>query len=192
MSAPEIHGYVGCPFAWRVRLAAAEKGVEAAWIPCDVDDPDPRAAAHNPEEHSPLLWHQGFVLRESEIIMMYLDEAFEGRTLVPTSPRERARLRLTSVRLAALDVHTEPSRPAARKKSEPALRLLAESLAGRSFLHGDEPGLYDLVWWPMLANIVVRGLLDERAHSDVAAYARRLAARPASGTTAPPWAAGLG
>lgn len=188
----EIHGYVGCAFAWRVRLAAAEKGVEADWIPCDVEDPDPRAAEHNPDEHSPIIWHRGFSLLESAIILGYFDEAFPGRPLMPESPRARAELRFLSTRLAGLDAHTEPSRPAARKMSGPALARLEDALGDAPFLHGDEPGIVDVTWWPFLANLAVRGLIDQERTPTVVEYVLRAAARPSFSSTRPPWAMALG
>lgn len=196
MAAVEIHGYVGCPFAWRVRLAAAEKGIDADFIACDVDDPDPRAAAHNPNEHSPLLWQGGpdggFELRESEIIALYFEEAFDGPPLLPASPRERAELRLLGTRLAGLDVHMEPSRPEARRRSQSAVRTLDEALGRRPgpFVAGSRPGHVDVMAWPFLANLAVRGLLDP-ASKRVAAYADAVTARPSFAQTAPPWASSL-
>jgi glutathione S-transferase len=185
----EIHGYVTCPFAWRVRLAAAEKGVAADWIPCDVDEPDPRALAHNPDEHSPLLWSDGFSLLESQVIVHYLDEAFEGPPLMPEGARARAELRLTAAQLASLDAHTEPSRPVARRKTEPALRLLEAALEGRPFLHGLAPGVADALCLPFVADLGVRGLLS--AVPRAAEYLARAAARSAFRATRPPWARNL-
>lgn len=189
--AVEIHGYVGCPFAWRVRLGAAEKGIAADWIPCDVDDPDPRARAHNPDEHSPLLFLAGFSLLESEIILQFLDERFDGPALMPAEARARAELRLLAVQLRALDVHTEPSRPAARRRSEPALRRLEEALEGRAFLHGAAPGHVDLMIAPFLTNLVVRDLLDRGRFPQVQTYFARTASRPSFQATRPPWAQAL-
>jgi glutathione S-transferase len=183
----EIHGYVTCPFAWRVRLAAAEKGLAADWIPSDVDAPDPRSARHNPEEHSPLLWHGGFSLVESEVIMAYLDEASPARPLMPADARARAELRLLAIRLRAIDVHMERSRPEARKRSAPALAVLEQALAGRAFVHGAEPGHVDLLVWPFLTDLHVRRLADADTYPRVAAYTARALARPSFAATRPPW-----
>jgi glutathione S-transferase len=184
----EVHGYRACPFAWRVRLAAAEKQVQADWLPCDVDDPDPRIVEHNPQEHSPLLYHAGFSLLESEIIMLYLDEQFAGPSLFSGDPQARARLRLLATKLSRLDVHTEPSRPHARRLSESAQQTLEAALQAGPYLHGSAPGLVDLLAWPFVANLGVRRLLEgERARS----YLARAAARPSFRETAPPWAESL-
>jgi glutathione S-transferase len=188
----EIHGYVGCPFAWRVRLAAAEKQVAADWIPSDVPEPDARSATHNPDDHSPLLWHDGFTLLESEVIGHYLEEAFPGRTLMGTEPRGRATVRLLAAQLASIDVHTVRREEEAVRRSEGALNALEEALQGsQTFLLGDDPGLVDVQIWPFLTNIAVRGLLDEERYQRVAAYLGRAAQRPSFRTTRPPWAAPL-
>jgi glutathione S-transferase len=184
----EIHGYVTCPFAWRVRLAAAEKGLAAAWIPSDVDAPDPRSARHNPEEHSPLLWHGGFSLVESEVIMAYLDEASPARPLMPADARARAELRLLAIRLRAIDVHMERSRPEARRRSAPALAVLGDALGEQPFLHGAEPGHVDLLIWPFLADLRVRQLADGSGRERIAAYIARVWQRPSFLATRPPWA----
>jgi glutathione S-transferase len=188
----EIHGYLTCPFAWRVRLAAAEKGVPAQFFPADVDSPDPLVAEHNPHEHSPLLFHDGLTLRESSIIIEYLEEGFAGPALLPREPRDRAELRLLAVDLRDLDVQKEHARPEARKKSEGALKLLEAALGQRSpFLHGANPGLADVMVWPFLADISLRKLLDPQRHPATEAYLDRARARPSFHATRAPWAATL-
>jgi glutathione S-transferase len=191
----EIHGYLTCPFAWRVRLAAAEKGLPAEFLPCDVEQPDPRVAQHNPDEHSPLLWHAGLTLTESSIIVSYLDEAFAaaGPALMPGDAAGRARLRLLAHKLEPLDVHMERARPEARKRSAPALGRLEAELVARAtpFLHGARPGHADVMVWPFLADLHLRHLLDPAAYPASDAYLDRVRARPAFHATRPPWAATL-
>jgi glutathione S-transferase len=221
-SALEIHGYLTCPFAWRVRLAAAEKGVPAEFLPCDIEEPDPRVKLHNPDEHSPLLYHQprdpervphpprrgsggqsppaphatdSLTLTESGIIVTYLDEAFAaaGPALMPEDARGRALLRLLAKRLEPLDVHMEPARPEARKRSEAALNRLEAELMTRAtpFLHGPQPGYADVMIWPFLADLHLRHLLDVATWPAGDAYLDRARARPSFHATRPPWAATL-
>jgi glutathione S-transferase len=188
----EIHGYLTCPFAWRVRLAAAEKAVAADFLPADVDTPDPRVAQHNPHEHSPLLFHDGLILRESSIIIEYLEEAFSGPALLPREPRVRAELRLLAVELKDLDVQHERARPEARKKSEGPLGLLEAALGRHApFLHGATPGLADVMIWPFLADLSLRKLLDPQRYPAAEAYLDRARARASFHSTRAPWAATL-
>lgn len=187
----EVHGYVNCPFAWRVRLAAAELGLPFEWLPVDVEAPDARVAEHNPDEHSPLLWEPGFSLLESEIIVQYLDEKFAGGKLWPKDAQERAELRFVSTRLRGLDVHTEPSRAEARRRSGPALDLVEAVLSSSGdYLHGEQPGAVDVTWWPFLANIAGRGLLGDTRPA-VSAYLKRVVRRPSFSGPRPEWAAAL-
>jgi glutathione S-transferase len=191
----EIHGYLTCPFAWRVRLAADEKGVPADFLPCDIEEPDPRVKQHNPEEHSPLLYHAGLTLTESGIIVTYIDEAFAaaGPALMPEDARGRALLRLLSKQLDPLDVHLERARPEARKRSAGALNRLEEELRTRAtpFLHGRQPGYADVMVWPFLADLHLRRLLDAQVHPACDAYLDRARARASFHATRPPWAATL-
>jgi len=150
----EIHGKRDCPFAWRVRLVAREKGVPYEWIPSDVASPDARAADHNPQAKSPLLWDAGFALPESVVIAQYIDESVEGRPLLPRDVRERARMRLLLATLVP-DLEVAPSHA---KRREPAVKkvrdgqvALDRALAdGRAWLGGDAPLLPDLMLWPFL------------------------------------------
>jgi glutathione S-transferase len=191
----EIHGYLTCPFAWRVRLAAAEKDVPAEFLPCDIDAPDPRCQQHNPHEHSPLLYHDGLTVTESGIIVTYIDEAFAaaGPALMPEDARGRALLRLLAKQLESLDVHLERARPEARKRSEGALNRLEAELLARAtpFLHGARPGYADVMAWPFLADLHLRRLLDAEIYPACDAYLDRARARPSFHATRPPWAATL-
>jgi glutathione S-transferase len=129
------------------------------------------------------------VLEESEVMMQYLDEGFAGRPLMPADARHRAELRLLATRLRAIDVHMEASKPAARRRSEPALRRLEEALQdqNRPYLHGDEPGLTDLLVWPFLTQNEGRGLLRAEDLPRTREYLTRAAARPSFRQTRPPW-----
>jgi len=152
----EIHGKKDCPFAWRVRLTAREKGAAFEWIPFDVPSPDARAAAHNPEKKSPLLWDAGFALIESLVIAEYLDESCaSGRPLLPEDAKERARMRVLLSTLAK-KLEVAPShakdRQRALDKVHDGHAALDQALSdGRRWLGGDRPLLPDLMLWPFLS-----------------------------------------
>ena len=151
----EIHGKKDCPFAWRVRLTAREKGASFEWVPFDVQSPDARAAEHNPKKKSPLLWDAGFALSESLVIAQYLDESCPGRPLQPPDPKERARMRvLLSTLIPTLEVapsHAKERERAVKKVRDGQAALDKALSDGRTWLGGDQPLLPDLMLWPFLA-----------------------------------------
>jgi glutathione S-transferase len=161
----EIHGMRRCPFAWRVRLVAREKGIPFEWLPYDVEPRDPRSERHNPDRRSPLLVHEGFTLVESTVIGSYLEEAFPGRPLLPHDPKERARLRLLGRSVQRLDeAEHGPVTDEKRDRVQAAYRKLEEALEdGRPWLSGAEPGLLDLYLWPLVSVLTARrlGLPDD-------------------------------
>jgi glutathione S-transferase len=83
-----------CPYAHRVRLALAEKGLTAEQIEIDLKNKPADFAALSPHGHVPLLVHGGLRLWESAVILEYLDEAFPEQPLMPSRPAERAKARL--------------------------------------------------------------------------------------------------
>jgi glutathione S-transferase len=191
MSTPiELHGKSRCPFFWRTRITAREKGIPFEALSCDVPHPDPRVAAHNPDGRSPLFWHDGFSLIESAIILQYLDEAFAGPPLQPADPQLRARMRLGVVELAGLMFDgRKPLDDQTRAKTDAALRLLDRKLAdGRPYLVGDQPTLGDIEVWPWLMLLATKGgISDDTAAAlpHAAAYWQRVQARESFRETTP-------
>lgn len=188
----ELHGKVECPYAWRTRLAAFEKGVSFDYIAFDAPAPDARAA-NNPDHRSPLLIHGEFRLTESGIIAQYIDEAFSGPALLPALPTSRARMRVDIAELAKLEADTRAgtvATPEVRSRLLQAYELLERKLAdGRSWLGGDSPGLSDLMIWPPLAGAWFRlGIIAPEELARVTAYVARATSRESYRQTRPPWA----
>lgn len=89
------HGSSVC--AAKVRFALAEKGVEWNSHYLDIlagDQFDPEYMKLNPKAVVPTIVHDGQVIVESTVICEYIDETFDGPSLVPDTPLERARMRL--------------------------------------------------------------------------------------------------
>jgi len=86
------------PSAWcqKVRIALAEKEVSyARRIVRPGEHLEPWFVALNPLHKVPVLVHDGLVVRESTIIVEYLDEVFRATpSLYGDDPRTRARVRL--------------------------------------------------------------------------------------------------
>jgi glutathione S-transferase len=83
-----------CPYCARVRIALAEKGLEAERVEVDLADRPRWLLELNPPAGRVPVLDDGFTLPESEVIMAYLDERFPQRPLLPEGLAERARARL--------------------------------------------------------------------------------------------------
>ena len=90
----QLYTFKLCPYAHRVRLALAEKGLPAEQIEIDLKNKPANFTTLSPYGRVPLLVHGEFKLWESAVILEYLDEAFPRHPLMPAKPTERARARL--------------------------------------------------------------------------------------------------
>jgi glutathione S-transferase len=157
----EIYGYLKDPFSWSVRFTAEEKGVEYQWLPSDISFPDSRVARHNSTARSPLAIHDGFVMTEVFNIQLYVDEAFPGRPLQPTTPRGRAQVRMFIASLEALIAVLQGSVGRASfnrrsfKRMDDVFVSIDERLksSGKPWLDGDAPGLSDTSFLPILSEL---------------------------------------
>jgi glutathione S-transferase len=157
-TALELHGLRQCPFFWRTRLAAREKGVPFSALPFDVENADPRAAWHNPDRKSPLLWHDGFTLADSWVIACYIDEAFDGPALQPGDPQLRATARALSLEAGVFMLDPRHSvTDDTRARLAANLGALDARLArGGPWLLGEALSLADTHLWPGLAWMISR------------------------------------
>lgn len=92
-----LYHFGGAICAQKVRLALAEKQVE--WDSKECAGPtlrDPDYLRLNPNGVVPTLVHDGEVFTESRIISEYIDDAFDGPSLMPADPGERHKARLWS------------------------------------------------------------------------------------------------
>jgi glutathione S-transferase len=177
----EIYGYLKDPFAWRVRLAAEEKGIAYEWLPGDISFPDPRAAKNNPTTRSPLAIHDGFVLTDVFNIQLYIDEAFPGRPLQPSTPRERAEVRMFVASLDALVVVLQSeggratfNRVAFRRMDEVFASIDARLKASQApWLDGDLPGQRDISLLPLLSRLEALETSFPSSMEALAAYWQR-------------------
>src|SRR5689334_11233025 len=92
----KIYDYEGFPNPTRVRIALAEKGAthKVQFVHIDVlarEHHQPEFLAKNPTAAVPVLeLDDGTCISECTAITVYLDEAFEGASLVGSSAQERA------------------------------------------------------------------------------------------------------
>jgi glutathione S-transferase len=87
-----VYGFPVSTFVNIVRLVLTHKNV-----PFDFHDLEPDMGGRNhlllhPFNRVPILAHRGFRLYETSAIALYVNDAFEGPTLVPDDPRARAKM----------------------------------------------------------------------------------------------------
>jgi glutathione S-transferase len=170
-----------CPYAARVRIALAEKGIPYDAVEIDLDNRPAWLYLKNPSGKVPVLEEdEGFLLPESQVIVEYLNERFPDPPLLPPDPAERALARLLVERFDKLsDAYYALRR--ADERARPWLeRQVAEIdavLAERPFLTGRSYGLADIAYVPWFLRMPK--LLDFQLDGHIGAWVERLVARPA-------------
>ena len=96
MGEPIVFGAAYSVYVRIVRLALVEKAVPYRLVEVDIFGADAATRAEYSWRHPfgriPAFEHDGFALYETGAITRYVDEAFDGPPLQPTTPRERARV----------------------------------------------------------------------------------------------------
>ena len=100
----ELYHFDRSTAAQKIRIALAEKELEWTGHYIDTslskrDQHDPEYLKLNPRGVVPTLLHDGKVVRESQIILEYIEDAFPQPLLRPADPHDRARMRLWTKRV---------------------------------------------------------------------------------------------
>jgi glutathione S-transferase len=92
----ELYDNINSVCAQKVRIALAEKGLEAKQhlMTLRGDQFDEAYMKLNPNAVVPTLVHDGQVITESSIILYYLDDAFPQKPLMPQAPPDRVKVRM--------------------------------------------------------------------------------------------------
>jgi glutathione S-transferase len=90
----KLYTFKLCPFAHRVRLMLAEKGLAAEPIEIDLKNKPAAFVSLSPTGRVPLQMHGSRRIWESAVILEYLDETFPEPRLMPADPTDRATVRL--------------------------------------------------------------------------------------------------
>ena len=88
-----LYGFQVSTFVNVARLVLHEKGVAFKFVDLAGEMGTARHLALHPFNRVPILEHDGFRVYETSAIALYVDEAFEGPSLQPADPRDRARVR---------------------------------------------------------------------------------------------------
>lgn len=95
MAVPIIYGTPFSTYVRTVRMALEEKHAAYELVDVSVLDGEQKQPAHlarNPFGTVPAFEHDGVTLYETSAIARYVDQAFEGATLTPDDPRQRAHM----------------------------------------------------------------------------------------------------
>lgn len=193
-----------------VRLALAEKGVPYRLVELDLADPGPShdlSAGHS-VGRIPAFEHDGFWLHDTAAITRYIDEAFAGPALQPTSPRGRARMHQIislldhyAYQSLVWDIFVERVRAAFECRTPDEVRIaaavplaetcldeLVELMADGPYLAGDRLSLADLHAAPIMiyAHMSVEGAALMRARPVFEAWLARMGRRSSIGDTRTP------
>jgi glutathione S-transferase len=169
-----------CPYAARVRIVLAEKGLAYEAVEIDLDDRPGWLYDKNPLGRVPVYEEdEGLVLPESLVIMEYLDERYPEPALWPADAAERALGRLWLERFDERlgDAYYAVRRGEPREALDAKLAELERALDAQPYLSGRDYGLADAGYVPWILRAIDR--FDVELGPALADWLERLSARPA-------------
>lgn len=96
MSKMTLWGFNGSTYVRTVKMLLSEKGAtDFEQVPVNVLEGEPKSAEHlarHPFGKVPVLDHKGMRILETSAIVRYLNDVLPGKSLVPASPEDRARM----------------------------------------------------------------------------------------------------
>lgn len=191
------------PYARKVRIALAEKGLSFELVTEVPWNEDSRTPLHNPLEKLPiLLLDDGTSVYESHYILEYLEVKHPVPPLLPADPDgvlEAKRLQVLGdgicdafvllffERMRPAEHRSAPWMARQRRKVEGGVREIARSIGSRAWAVGDRFGLGDIAVGTAMAYLDVRFPDFEwrGTFPDLALYVDRLGERPSFRSTVP-------
>jgi glutathione S-transferase len=172
MAKPVIYGPAYSTYARTVRLALEEKGADYDLVEVDIlsgANQTPEHLARHPFGKVPAFEHDGLELYETDAIIRYIDEAFQGVDLQPADAAARARMAQAIsvvggyaypamigqifVQRAVMPITggtaDEEAIAAAIPRAETAVAALEKLIDGNAYLAGDRLSLADLLLIPV-------------------------------------------
>lgn len=171
MSKPKIYGFDGSTYVRTVRMLLAEKGAEYDQVPVNVLAGEPRQPEHlerHPFGKVPVLDHDGLRILETSAITRYLNDVLPGPSLVPDSPKDRARMDMAmglvdsygyGALVGAVAAYhlfpdfvggvSEEARSAGIEQSKLVLSEIMKIRGDSGFIAGDAPTLADFYLAPL-------------------------------------------
>ncbi len=180
----KLYSYWRSSACYRVRIALNLKGLPFQTMPVHLvrnggEQHSEAFKVLNPQEMIPVLMHGGRMLRQSMAIIDYLDEIWTTNLLVPSSARDRQRVRAIS-EMIACDIHPlgnlrvmqyletqfgadqekrdEWSRHWVRVGFDAVEKVLQDNPSTGAYCEGDVPTLADCCLVPQAYNAVRFGI----------------------------------
>jgi len=173
MSQPVVYGDAISTYVRTVRLALEEKGVPHTLVSVDLVKGQHKEADHltrHPWGKMPAFEHNGTVFYEASAIVRYVDEAFPGPALMPSTPADRVRANqvmsivdsygypasitnifIPRVLVPSLGGQTDEAQvEAAKPQAALFLQEINRMLGGSSYFGGETVSLADLYVLPVL------------------------------------------
>lgn len=179
-----LWGFSGSTYVRTVRMLLAEKGVsDYEQVPVDVLKGEPKSEEHltrHPFGKVPVVDVDGFRIIETPAIARYLDTVLAGPSLVPSDPKDRARMDMVTSIIDSYGYgpmiggvaayHLFPDFVGGRNDAvhrealEKSRRVMTELIRirnGSAHLAGDSLSIADLYLAPILAYIALTPHGDE-------------------------------
>ncbi|XP_020599794.1 probable glutathione S-transferase parA [Phalaenopsis equestris] len=175
------------PFGQQCRIALAEKGVEYECLELNLSDRSELLLKLNPVyKRTPALFHDGKTVRESLVIVEYIDEVWHGKSsILPSDPYERAKARFWAdyVNQQFFECGTRLWRKKGKALQEAKeefiqiLKALEAELGDKKYFGGDAFGLVDIALVPFTSWFysyeTLAGFSVEQESSKLVAWAKR-------------------
>jgi glutathione S-transferase len=192
----KLYDYPDCPFAIKVKVALAEKGLEYETLLVDLskgEQRNPEFLKLNPYGKVPVLIDEDVVVYDSTIINEYLNDEYPHPPLLPEDSAGRARARLledycdSSFLPSAGLVLAELAKPETERDQERLKRYQAEVQRGLARLESFLPGgeflvgpfsLADIAFVPRVLMLPRLGVEVDPRLRHVSGWINRLRERP--------------
>lgn len=171
----KLYGYFRSSTSYRLRIALNLKGLAFENVPVNLVTAENRApgfTARNPFGSLPMLAADGRDRAQSMALLEWLDEAYPAPPLLPRDIEARYTVRELAYAIAT-EIHAVNNLPVLKYLKDPLGHTQDEidtwyrtwlartlvpvearlgQLGARDFLHGDAPGLFEVVLIPQLYN----------------------------------------
>ncbi|KAB1203300.1 Glutathione S-transferase U8 [Morella rubra] len=143
-----LFGTWGSAFSRRIEVALKLKGVQYKYVEEDLANKSPYLLQYNPvHKKIPVLVHNGKSIAESQVILEYIDETWQGYSILPKDPHEGPShvSGPSSLTIRACWNTDQKEREKAVEEINEQLQFLEAELNEKRFFGGKEIGFVDIV-----------------------------------------------